>query len=269
MLKVEEIIKKNNVFAGIDVGSRTAKAVIINHEGIVSYSIIETGADPRKAGEKVFEKALHQGGYGKEVMRIIGTGYGRVSLSFVDGIITELSCHAKGVHYLNPNIRTVIDIGGQDSKVIKLNRGGSMSDFVMNDRCAAGTGRFLEVMAKALETSLEELGQISLSSNKTCGINSTCTVFAESEVISLLAAGEKKEDIAAGLYHAIAKRVGNLAKHLDIEEDVGFVGGVAKNEGLRKALEEFLEVHFAPIGEDPQITGALGAALLAKERWAN
>lgn len=258
---------KNTVFAGIDVGSRTAKAVLINSKGIVSYSIIETGADPRKAGERVFEKVLRQGGCRKEeVMRIIGTGYGRVSLSFVDRTITELSCHAKGVHYLNPNIRTVIDIGGQDSKVIKLNRGGSMSDFVMNDRCAAGTGRFLEVMAKALETSLEELGQISLSSKKTSVINSTCAVFAESEVISLLAAGEKKEDIAAGLYHAIARRVGNLAKHLDIEEDVGFVGGVAKNEGLRKALEEFIQVHFAPIGKDPQITGALGAALLAKER---
>lgn len=266
MSQAQEMATKNAVFAGIDVGSLTAKCVVINDEGILSYSIINTGANPQKAGETVFDKVLHKAGCRREEVRhIVGTGYGRVSLSFVDRTITELTCHAKGVRYLNPGVMTVIDIGGQDSKVIKLNRDGSMSDFAMNDRCAAGTGRFLEVMARALEIDLEELGRISLCSRKPCLINSTCTVFAESEVISLLALGKKKEDIAAGLHLGIAKRVGNMAKRLVIEESVGFVGGVAKNRGLLKALEDFLEVRFAAIGEDPQITGALGAAVLAKE----
>lgn len=259
-------IIREPVFAGIDVGSLTAKAALIDKGGILSHSIIDTGANPEKAGETVFDKALGKAGYGKgEVRQIVGTGYGRVSLSFVDRAVTELTCHAKGVRYLNPDIMTVIDIGGQDSKVIRLNRDGSMADFTMNDRCAAGTGRFLEVMARALEVGLEELGRISLRSIKPSLINSTCTVFAESEVISLLASREEKENIAAGLHLGIAKRVGNLAKRLGIKESVGFVGGVAKNKGLRDALESFLGVIFAPIGEDPQITGALGAAVLAKE----
>lgn len=265
MLKAEEITKKNTVFAGIDVGSLTAKSVLIGNEGIISYSIIDTGSDPKKAGEKVFDKVLRDTGYkSEEISYIVGTGYGRVSLLFVDRTVTELTCHARGAHYLDPSIRTVIDIGGQDSKVIKLDKDGSMSDFVMNDKCAAGTGRFLEVMARALEVDLEELGQFSLRSRKPCSINSTCTIFAESEVVSLSASGEEKEDIAAGLHRAIARRVGNMAKRLCIEKNIVFVGGVAKNAGVRNALEEFLEVHFTPLSEDPQIIGALGAALLAK-----
>lgn len=268
-LSVQEIARKNTVFAGIDVGSLTAKCVLISEVGIVSYSIIETGTNPKKAGERVFNKVLNGAGHKREEIRhIVGTGYGRVSLSFVDRTITELTCHARGAHYLKPSIRTVIDIGGQDSKVIKLDKDGSMSDFVMNDKCAAGTGRFLEVMARALEVDLEELGQFSLRSRKPCSINSTCTVFAESEVVSLLASGEEREDIAAGLHHAIAKRVGNMAKRLGIKENIVFVGGVAKNVGVRKTLEDFLEVHFTPLSEDPQIIGALGAALLAKEQCA-
>jgi len=259
-------IIREPVFAGIDVGSLTAKAVLVDKGGILSHAIIDTGANPEKAGKTVFDKALGKAGYRREEVRqIVGTGYGRVSLSFVDKAITELTCHAKGVRYLNRGIMTVIDIGGQDSKVIRLNRDGSMADFAMNDRCAAGTGRFLEVMARALEVGLEELGRISLRSRKPSLINSMCTVFAESEVISLLASGEEKEDVAAGLHLGIAKRVGNLAKRLGIKERVGFVGGVAKNKGLRDALESFLGIGFAPIVEDPQITGALGAAVLASE----
>lgn len=256
---------ENALFAGIDVGSLTAKAAVIGKGGIVSYSIADTGANPQKAGETVFDRVLREAGCRREEIRyIVGTGYGRVSLPFVNSTVTELTCHARGAHYLDPSIRTVIDIGGQDSKVIKLNTDGSMSDFLMNDKCAAGTGRFLEVMARALEVDLEELGQFSLRSRKPCSINSTCTVFAESEVVSLSASGEEKEDIAAGLHHAIAKRVGNMAKRLGIEENIVFVGGVAKNVGVRKTLEDFLEVHFTPLSEDPQIIGALGAALLAK-----
>lgn len=253
------------MFGGIDIGSLTAKAILVGDKGIVAGSVIATGTNSQKAGEMVFQMVLDSAGCSRgDVKYIVSTGYGRTCLSFANRTVTELTCHARGAHYLNPSIRTVIDIGGQDSKVIRLDENGTMRDFVMNDKCAAGTGRFLEVMARALEVDLEELGPFSLRSRKPCSINSTCTVFAESEVVSLSASGEEKEDIAAGLHHAIAKRVGNMAKRLGIEENIVFVGGVAKNVGVRKTLEDFLEVHFTPLSEDPQIIGALGAALLAK-----
>ncbi|MDY6972703.1 MAG: acyl-CoA dehydratase activase [Thermodesulfobacteriota bacterium] len=260
--------KAQAVFTGIDVGSLTAKSVLLNNEKIISYSIIETGDNPKQAGETVFENVLNECGYKKEdVRQVVGTGYGRVSLSFADRTITELSCHATGVHYLNPGIRTVIDMGGQDSKVITLNGDGTMAQFAMNDKCAAGTGRFLEVMAKALLIDLEALGKFSMDSGKPCDINNTCTVFAESEVVSLLAAGEHKADIVAGLHKGIATRVGNMVKRLGLRGDFAFVGGVAKNAGLKKALEEFLKIRFSSVDADPQIIGALGAALLARERY--
>jgi predicted CoA-substrate-specific enzyme activase len=256
------------VFAGIDVESLTAKAVLINDDGMTFSFIKETGDNPKKSGEEVFEEVIRKAEINKtDIKYIIGTGYGRVSLSFVDKTVTELTCHAKGAHYLNPAIRTLIDIGGQDSKVIKLNQNGGMADFVMNDKCAAGTGRFLEVMAGALKIDLKEMGDFSLRSNNPCMINSICTVFAESEVISLLAAGQAKEDIIAGLHQGIAKRVGNMVRRLGIRDEITFVGGVSKNSGLKKALESFLEIQFAPVGEDPQIIGAFGAALLAREKY--
>jgi len=268
MLSAQGTTAKDTLFAGVDVGSLTAKSVLMGNNGIISYSVMDTGTNPKKAGETVFDKVLNKAGCKREEIRhIVGTGYGRVSLSFVDRTITELTCHARGAHYLDPSIRTVIDIGGQDSKVIKLNADGSMSDFVMNDKCAAGTGRFLEVMARALEVDLEAIGSFSLSSRKPSRINSTCTVFAESEVVSLLASGEEKNDIVAGLHLSVAKRVGSMAKRLNIQEKIVFAGGVAKNVGVRNALEDFLEVHFTPLGEDPQIIGALGAAVVAKEQY--
>ncbi len=256
------------MFAGIDVGSLTAKAVLINEVGKTFSFIKETGDNPKKSGEKVFEEVLRKAEINKaDVKHIIGTGYGRIALSFVDKTVTELTCHAKGAHYLNPAIRTLIDIGGQDSKVITLNQNGGMADFVMNDKCAAGTGRFLEVMAGALKLDLKEMGDFSLRSNSPCVINSICTVFAESEVISLLASGRAKEDIIAGLHQGIAKRVGNMARRLGIKDEITFVGGVSKNTGLKSALETYLEIKFAPVGEDPQIVGALGAALFAREKY--
>lgn len=258
----------NKLFAGIDVGSLTAKSVIINSSGIVAEKIINTGADPGKAGVAVFDKALDQTKYSrKDVHYIVATGYGRVSLAFADKTVTEISCHAKGVHYLNPDVEALVDIGGQDSKVIKLNNDGSVSDFVMNDRCAAGTGRFLEIMAHALETDIEHFSLISADAKAPCPINSTCIVFAESEVISLLATGNKKDDIAAGLHNSIARRVGNMAKRLNVSQKTAFVGGVAKNQGVRKALENFLGFEFVSIQADSQITGALGAAVLAREYY--
>lgn len=254
------------MYAGVDVGSLTAKSVVIDNSGIIAAEIIRTGAEPTKAGESVLNKALDRANCSrKDIKCIVATGYGRVSLPFADKALTEISCHAKGVRYLNPDVEALIDIGGQDSKAITLNRDGSVSDFVMNDRCAAGTGRFLEIMARTLEVDIEHFSRMSMETAEPCRINSTCIVFAESEVISLLAAGHTKSDIAAGLHQSIARRVGNMAMRLKTFEKAAFVGGVAKNEGMRLALENYLGYRFIPIEEDAQITGALGAAVYAKE----
>lgn len=268
MLPEQEIGTEEPLFAGIDVGSLTAKCVLLGKNGIHAWAVMDTGTKPNKAGETVFGQALDKAGAEKSRVKFsVGTGYGRISLSFVDMVVTELTCHAQGAHYLDSGVRTVIDIGGQDSKVIRLNPDGSMSDFVMNDKCAAGTGRFLQVMAQALETKLENLGEFSLTATQPSHINSICTVFAESEVVSLLAGGEKMENIAAGLHHSVAKRVGNMAKRLGLQYKTVFAGGVAKNIGVRNALEDYLEIRFVSLDQDPQIIGALGAAVLARERY--
>ncbi|MCK4307712.1 2-hydroxyglutaryl-CoA dehydratase [candidate division WOR-3 bacterium] len=254
------------MFAGIDVGSLVTKAVVLRDGKVAGYSIISSRTNPRKAGEQALEKAITNANCKREDIKcIVATGYGRSSFSFADKTVTELTCHATGAHYLNTEIRTVIDIGGQDSKVIKLDESGKMSDFAMNDKCAAGTGRFLEVMAQALEVGLDSMGEFSLKSDKPCSLSSICTVFAETEVISLIASGAKKKDIVAGLHMSIARRVGSMAKGLGLQKEIAFTGGVAKNSGVRSAFEEFLSVKFAPISEDPQIIGALGAALVASK----
>lgn len=259
---------ENTAFVGIDVGSLVTKAVILKDGDILSYSIVDSRSNPVKAAKSALDKALDGAGIGKEAISfIVGTGYGRIALDFVDKTVTELTCHAKGSHFLRPACRTIVDIGGQDSKVIKVDSKGNMVDFAMNDKCAAGTGRFLEVMAQALEISIDRLGEISLESGKPCRINSTCTVFAETEVVSLLAQKTKKEDIAAGLHKAIAVRVGNMAEKLGVEKEVVFVGGVSKNSGVKMGLKEFLGIEFEPIACDPQIVGALGAALIAKSSF--
>jgi len=254
------------MYIGVDIGSLVTKTVILKDGDIASYSIIDSRSDPEKAAKRSLEHALRKAGLGgDEIAFTVATGYGRTAFSDADKTVTELSCHGRGAHFLHPAARTIIDVGGQDSKVLRIDKSGDMVDFAMNDKCAAGTGRFLEVMCHALEIPLEELGSFSLRSTNSLRMSSTCTVFAETEVISLLAAKQKKEDIAAGLHHAIARRVGNMAKSFGIEKDMVFVGGVAKNSGVRKALEEFLGMKFAPISHDPQIVGALGAALLAED----
>jgi (R)-2-hydroxyacyl-CoA dehydratese activating ATPase len=257
-------------FAGLDVGSLSSKAVLMEGGNIIASCAIPTGANPRLAGDRVFEIALAAVGRRKaDVSYIVGTGYGRVNLPFVNKTVTELTCHAKGAHYINSEIRTVIDIGGQDSKVIRVDADGNMIDFVMNDKCAAGTGRFLEVMAKALELNLDEFGECALQSQHPCTINNTCAVFAESEVISLLASGQPKCDVAAGLHFGVAQRIGNMAKRIGLVPEMAFVGGVAKNKGARRALEDFLEMRFLSETCDPQLNGALGAAVLAREIHSN
>jgi predicted CoA-substrate-specific enzyme activase len=250
---------------GIDVGSASAEALILKDGKILAYFILETGANSRKAAEKALEEALKKAGISRtEVGPIVATGYGRISVDFASRQVTEISCYARGISFLYPEVKMVIDIGGQDSKAILVGKNGRVLDFVMNDKCAAGTGRFLEVMAKAMEVNVEELGGISLRSRNPAEISSTCTVFAESEVVSLIAKGVPVEDIAAGIHKAIARRVGAMARRIGVVPPVAFAGGVAKNVGVVKALEEELGVKLI-VPEEPQIIGALGAALLATE----
>jgi predicted CoA-substrate-specific enzyme activase len=246
---------------GIDAGAATTKAVVLRENEIAGYVIIPTGFDFRKAGEEACREVLSNCGIGKnEVGKIIATGYGRSSIGFADKTISEITAHARGVGYLIPAAHTIIDIGGQDSKVIIIEN-GKVVDFLMNDRCAAGTGKFLEYTAKALEISLNELGTLALVSKNPAKISNMCTVFAESEVISLRAQKTKKEDIAAGLIESIILRTTAMVKKLGIKPEVAFVGGVAKNPGVVKAFENALDTK-VQLPEEPQITGALGAALL-------
>ncbi|MDW7777279.1 MAG: acyl-CoA dehydratase activase [Methanosarcinales archaeon] len=246
---------------GIDAGAATTKAVLLCENEIAGYIVIPTGFDFRKAGEEALQEVLSKCGIEKsEVGKILATGYGRSSIGFADKTISEITAHARGVGYLIPAAHTIIDIGGQDSKVI-ITENGKVVDFLMNDRCAAGTGKFLEYTAKALEISLDELGTLAHISKNPAKISSMCTVFAESEVISLRAQKTKKEDIAAGLIESIILRTTAMIKKLGIKPEVAFVGGVAKNPGVVKAFEKALDTE-VQLPEEPQITGALGAALL-------
>ena len=196
---------------------------------------------------------------------VVSTGYGRHGLSFANKSVTEIMCHAKGAHFMIPETRTIVDIGGQDSKAIAVDEHGAVKDFAMNDKCAAGTGRFLEVMAGVLEVgSVDNMGPLSLKGEYPCRISSTCTIFAESEVISLRAEGRSREDLIAGVHRAVASRVGMMAKRLRISPELVFTGGVAKNIGMKAALEEEFGMGIM-VPEEPQITGALGAALIAAE----
>ncbi len=257
----------SKLFLGVDVGSLTTKALLIDEEErVVSYHIMKTGANSREASLKVFERVLKEAGVNKaEVAFTVATGYGRAIVPYANTTVTEISCHARGAFKQYPKVRTVIDVGGQDSKVIKVGEGGRVLNFVMNEKCAAGTGRFLEVMAQALEVGLEDLGRLSLKSKVKVHISSTCTVFAESEVVGLIAKGLPKEDIIAGIHEAMASRIYSLAMNIGVEDDVVMTGGVAKNIGFVKALEEKLG-RSVIIPEEPQIVGALGAALIAKEK---
>ena len=246
---------------GIDAGAATTKAVVLREKEIAGYTIIPTGFDFRHAGEAAYREVLSNCGIGEsEVGKILATGYGRSSIGFADKTISEITAHARGVGYLIPSAHTIIDIGGQDSKVI-ITENGKVVDFLMNDRCAAGTGKFLEYTAKALEISLNELGTLAQVSKNPAKISSMCTVFAESEVISLRAQKIKKEDIAAGLTESIILRTITMVKKLGIKPEVAFVGGVAKNPGVVKAFEKALDTK-VQLPEEPQITAALGAALL-------
>ena len=254
------------IFAGVDVGAATAKAVIFGGNKILGYSIIPTGHNGRIAAEKVTIEAIERAGISRSVHDldyVISTGYARKAVPFAGKSVTEIICHAKGANFVIPEARTIIDIGGQDSKAIEVDEKGNVRDFVMNDKCAAGTGRFLEVMAGVLEVgSIDSMGPMSLGSRNPCRISSTCTIFAESEVVSLRAEGKTREDLIAGVHRAVGSRVALMARGLKISPSLIFTGGVAKNIGVKKVLEEEFGMDIL-VPEEPQIIGALGAALLA------
>ncbi len=253
------------ITAGIDIGSATTKVVLMKDEGILSYSIVPTGVNGREAAEKAFKNALVKAGIEmNDVKGIVATGYGRIRAPFTDKRVTEITCHARGVLHELRNAGTVIDIGGQDSKVISIGSSGRVVDFVMNDRCAAGTGRFLEVTAHALGINVSEMGGLALKSSNPLRISSMCTVFAESEVISLLAQGESKEDIIAGLHESISERISSMLNRISVQKEVVLTGGVAKNAGIIKSLERKLKMKII-VPLEPQISGAVGAALIAQE----
>jgi predicted CoA-substrate-specific enzyme activase len=257
------------ITAGIDVGAVTAKAVILDDRcQVLGSCILLTGSDSRKAAEQVMEEVLKEVNIElKDVGFVIGTGYGRFNLPFVSRQVTEISCHAKGAHHLFPDTRTVIDIGGQDAKAIRLNEKGEVIDFVMNDKCAAGTGRFLEVMAQTLGAKIEDLGELSFRSKNLVEISSMCTVFAESEVVSLIASSCPTEDIAAGLHCAIVDKIIAMANKITIIESITLTGGVINNVGVVHALKNRLRANIN-IPTNPQIIGALGAAVQAQKYLA-
>jgi predicted CoA-substrate-specific enzyme activase len=253
------------VVAGVDIGAGTTKTVIFADRQIVSYSILPTGYDSVEIARKTIEEVLKKAAvlFG-DLDRIVSTGYSRSIVPFANEARTEIMCHARGAHFLIPQTRTVIDIGCQDSKAIKLDEQGMVSNFVMNDKCAAGTGRFIEVMAQTLGLGIEEVGPVALTSSDYCEISSTCTVFAETEIISQRARGRTREDLIAGALKSIAKRVSIMVSSIGVVKDVVFTGGVAKNIGVKRDLEEALGVDIL-VPEEPQIIGALGAAIFASD----
>lgn len=253
--------------AGVDVGSTQTKAIILDEERrIVSRTLIDTGANVMLAAENAYVAALQNGNIREEeVEYVVGTGYGRYKVTFGDTQITEISCHGRGAVHMFPGTRTVVDMGGQDTKAIRVSPNGEVIDFCMNDKCAAGTGRFLGAAASALEIPLSDLGPTALRAEKAVKISTTCTVFAESEVVSWLGKGKKIEDILLGVHQSIASRSLGLMRRVGVEPEVTFTGGVARNIGMVTALNEMLG--FAVnVGEDSHYMGALGAALFAMDR---
>ncbi len=261
----------SKIYAGVDVGAATAKSVIFSNGSILGYAIIPTGHNVKISAKDVTEQAVKQAGLSmaiEDLDYIISTGYARNNVGFADKSSTEIICHAKGANFMIPDARTIIDIGGQDSKAIEVDENGNVQNFMMNDKCAAGTGRFLDVMAVVLEAgTVENMGPLSLKSDSPCNITSTCTIFAETEMVSLRAEGKSREDLIAGVHKSIATRVSAMSRRLKIIPKVIFTGGVAKNVGVRKALEQAMGDDIRiEVPEEPQVIGAIGAAILAAEK---
>jgi predicted CoA-substrate-specific enzyme activase len=233
---------------------------------IVGRSLVDTGANVSRAAERGFKAALEATGLKPEDMAfVVGTGYGRYKVTFGDTQISEIGCHARGANFLFPNTRTVIDIGGQDAKGIRVGEDGDVKDFVMNDKCAAGTGRFLANTAEVMGMALDDIGEVSLRATKPVRLSTVCTVFVESDIMSYLAQGKKVEDILGGIHQAIAARTVALVRRVGIEEEVTFTGGVSRNIGMVRAMEEKLEMKLN-VSPESHYMGAIGAAIFALER---
>lgn len=248
---------------GVDLGSRSTKCVLIDKKSKILLGLSRiSDINPDKLVENMIKEMINKLNISREDIKyIVSTGYGRESISFFDKKVTEITCHARGAFHLFPKTFTVIDIGGQDSKVISLNYKGKPVDFIMNDKCAAGTGKFLEMMSRTLNIPLEELGEYDKKAGKKIAINSICTVFAESEVVSLMAGKEKAENIIKGLHRGIAHRTIGLLERVGLKQQVTMTGGVARNQGVVRALEDLLNVKIN-VSEQPELTGAYGAALI-------
>jgi predicted CoA-substrate-specific enzyme activase len=254
--------------AGVDIGAVATKVAILGDGRVMATCILPSGFDGNGAARRALRLALAKARLVRgDLGFIVSTGYGRRVFSEANRTVTEITAHAEGARAIFPETRTIVDIGGQDSKAISLNEQGQVANFLMNDKCAAGTGRFLEVMARVLHVRIANLGEMALRSTSPAKINSMCTVFSESEVVSLLTNGRSREDVAAGLCESIARRVSSSVKYVGIRERVAFTGGVAKNAGMVAALEKELGTKLL-VPPEPQITGALGAALLARKAIA-
>jgi (R)-2-hydroxyacyl-CoA dehydratese activating ATPase len=254
-------------FAGLDIGSTMTKVVLIdaNHQ-IVDKIVEQTGAEHRKLANEVIRTLLEHVNISiDEIVYLVATGYGRINVPFADAQITELTCHSKGVVHLFPSATTVIDVGGQDAKGMRI-KGGKLANFVMNDKCAAGTGRFLEVLSEALQVKIEDLGPLSLRAQGIVTISSICTIYAQQEIVAQQSIGKPIEAIVAGVHQAVASRIVRMVKPLGIVGDVVLTGGVAKNSGFVHAVEKELG-RSVLIPEDSRISGALGAAIVAKEKY--
>jgi predicted CoA-substrate-specific enzyme activase len=253
--------------AGVDVGSTQTKAVIVDESrAIVGRSLIATGANVTRAGENAFVKACEDAGLPREAVGyVVGTGYGRYKITFGDAQITEITCHARGAQSLFPASRTVLDMGGQDTKAIKVGPDGSVVDFSMNDKCAAGTGRFLSAAADVTGVGLDEIGPLALQAKTPVRLTSVCTVFVESDIMSYLAQRKTIEDILGGVHKAIATRTMSLVRRVGVEEEITFTGGVSRNVGMVRALEEVLGKPIN-VSREGHFMGAIGAALFALER---
>ncbi len=261
---VKEEAKETAYYAGIDSGSTSTNAVVIDSQkNIIAFAVVPTGVKVAESAQKALDEALSKGGIGREqINMIVTTGYGRANINVGSKDVTEITCHAKGAYFLDPGVRTIIDIGGQDSKVIRLDEKGNISDFVMNDKCAAGTGRFIEMMAQSLQLTLKEISTCGLKWSEDVTISSMCSVFAQSEVVSLIADDKKLEDIVHGINRSVASKLVTLVKRGKMDSKYMMTGGVARNIGVVRAIEEKLGTEII-IPEEPDICGALGAALIA------
>ena len=254
------------IVAGCDIGSLSAKAVIMSNGDILASHVIFAKPEPEESAREVMDAVLKKAGISaNDIEYCVATGYGRNHVTFVDGSESEIACHGKGAQWVMPDVRMVIDIGGQDAKAIRLDENGNVIRYAYNDKCASGTGRFLEIMAGALGVELDDMGDISLRAQKPVTISNQCVVFAETEIISLINDGRDLSDIICGLHRSMAHRVASLAKGIELEDEITMTGGVAKNKGMFAALQEALGVELRKMDTDPQIMGALGAALFARE----